>query len=33
MADEVCVVRVNWEINLELLIGKIYQWYLGGYNL
>ena len=33
MAHVVCVVRGYLDVNVELLIGNMYQWELGGYNL
>ena len=32
IADVECVVWGYWDVNIELLIGNIYQWEFGGYN-
>jgi hypothetical protein len=33
MADVVCVFKGYWDVNVEFLIGNMYHWELGGYNL
>jgi hypothetical protein len=33
MVDVVCLEKRYWDVNVELLIGNMYQWVLGGYNL